>query len=81
MSSNQNNIIPRDCLYKCNTRIYWDTNQNAYFEVFTRKKHICPNRVNKSTTTTTAPATTNRPTYYNKFEKHQSQRCLIPLNC
>jgi len=61
MSSNQNNIIPRDCLYKCNTRIYWDTNQNAYFEVFTRKKHICPNRVNKSTTTAT-----NKPTYYSK---------------
>ena len=38
------NIIPKDCIYKCNTRIYWNNEENAYFEVFSGKKHICPNR-------------------------------------
>ena len=76
MSSNTNqNIVPKDCVYKCSTSIYWDTNQNAYFEVFTKKKHICPNRVNnnnKPITTTsnnvTASTTTSntKPTYYSK---------------
>lgn len=46
MSSNTN-IIPKDCSYGCQTRIYWDTATNSYLEVFTKKKHICPNRVNK----------------------------------
>ena len=66
-STNTNqNIIPKDCSYGCSTRIYWDTNQNAYLEVFTKKKHICPNRVNKSVTTNTAATTTTKPTYYSK---------------
>jgi hypothetical protein len=47
--------------------IYWNTSVNQYWEVFTQKKHICPNRVNnKPTTTTTAATTTNRPTYYKR---------------
>jgi hypothetical protein len=70
MSSFTNqNIIPKDCVYKCSTRIYWDTNQNAYFEVFTKKRHICPNRVNnKPPITNTGASTTaaTKPTYYNK---------------
>jgi hypothetical protein len=39
---------------------------HEYWEVFTKKKHICPNRVNKPTTTTinTSAATpTKRPSY------------------
>lgn len=73
MSNNdQKNIVPRDCVYQCKTRIYWDTNKNAYFEVFTKKKHICPNRVsNNKPTTTTAAATAaaNKPTYYSNSKK------------
>jgi hypothetical protein len=41
-----------------------------YWEVFTKKKHICPNRSSQSTrpnSTTTATTPTNRSTYYNKI--------------
>ena len=44
------NIYPKSCVYNCNTQIYWNTAENAYFEVFTKKKHICPNRSNNTTT-------------------------------
>jgi hypothetical protein len=50
-------INPKPCNYDCNTRIYWNTQENAYFEVFTKKKHICPNRGQKSVTTTTTTGT------------------------
>ncbi len=43
-SSNVTNINPKDCVYGCNTRIYWNTLISEYWEVFTKKKHICPNR-------------------------------------
>ena len=42
--STQNNIYPKPCAYNCNTQIYWNTATNEYWEVFTKKKHICPNR-------------------------------------
>lgn len=64
MSSNQQNIIPKDCSYGCNTRIYWNTTDNAYFEIFTQKKHYCPNRSNQykpsNTTNSTATTTTTK---------------------
>jgi hypothetical protein len=68
------NINPKPCAYGCGIQIYWNTLDNAYFEVFTKKKHICPNRVNKPVTANTsnnlagtATTTTNtKPTYYNK---------------
>ena len=59
-SNSNTNIIPKDCSYGCNTRIYWNTAENAYFEVFTKKKHVCPNRSNNNNTAT------SKPTYYNK---------------
>ena len=65
MSNQQNNIIPKDCSYGCSTRIYWNTAENAYFEVFNQKKHVCPNRTNNSNASklsTTIP----KPNYYNK---------------
>ena len=43
-TSNNNGINPKPCVYNCSTRIYWNTQENSYFEVFTKKKHICPNR-------------------------------------
>jgi hypothetical protein len=50
MSSSSNtttNIIyPKPCNYNCGTRIYWNTASSQYWEVFTKKKHICPNRSN-----------------------------------
>jgi hypothetical protein len=63
---NNNTIIPKSCNYNCGTRIYWDTSENAYLEVFTKKKHNCPNRSKSVTQTTT---TTAKPNYYNKFAK------------
>jgi hypothetical protein len=69
MSSNQNNIIPKDCSYGCSTRIYWNTTENVYFEVFSQKKHSCPNRVKKSSVTSfnnNSTTTTNKPIYYSK---------------
>ena len=48
-SSSQNNIInPKPCNYNCGTRIYWDTSQNSYLEVFTKQKHMCKNRSNNT---------------------------------
>jgi hypothetical protein len=66
MSSNAE-IKPKSCLYQCNTRIYWNVSENAYWEVFSKKKHVCPNRSNKTTITTTNTnnASANRP-FYNK---------------
>ena len=70
-SSNQNNIYPKSCVYNCNTKIYWNVSENAYFEVFSQKKHICPNRVNKpsvTSNTSSPPSTTTntKPNYYSK---------------
>ena len=64
------NIIPKDCSYQCNTRIYWNTAENTYFEIFSKKKHICPNRSTQSKpTVSTTATTTTRPNYFNKFAK------------
>jgi hypothetical protein len=71
MSSNQNIINPKDCIYNCGTRIYWDTSSNSYLEVFTKQKHVCPNRSsNKKSLTETSSVNSSKPTYYNnKFSK------------
>ena len=69
-TSNQNqNIYPKPCAYNCNIQIYWNTATNEYWEVFTKKKHICPNRHNKPTTTNTAntaATTTTKPNHHKK---------------
>ena len=78
-TSNQNkNIYPKSCTYGCNTQIYWNVATNEYWEVFTQKKHICPNRSNKPVTntssTTGATTTSSKPTYYNKKPWSNSQQ-------
>lgn len=66
-SNQNNNIYPKSCVYNCNTQIYWNSSTNEYWEVFTKKKHICPNRsINSSNKPTTTTAATNKPTYYSK---------------
>ncbi|HEU4483636.1 MAG TPA: hypothetical protein VFR65_11355 [Nitrososphaeraceae archaeon] len=45
--SSQNNIYPKPCVYNCNTQIYWNVATNEYWEVFTKKKHVCPNTLQK----------------------------------
>jgi len=65
-------INPKDCVYGCNTRIYWNTLTSEYWEVITKKKHICPNRSNNNNKSAGAILTNNnnaisKPTkYYNK---------------
>lgn len=70
MSSSTNTIInPKPCVYNCCTRIYWNTTDNAYWEVFSKKKHVCPNRSNKITTTnnnTNNASNINRQSFYSK---------------
>jgi hypothetical protein len=73
MSNFNNNTIinPKPCNYNCGTRIYWDTSENAYLEVFTKKKHQCPNRSKSAVTQTSTTSANNKPNYYNnnKFSK------------
>jgi hypothetical protein len=70
-----NNINPKSCVYGCGIQIYWNNLVNEYWEVFTKKKHICPNRVNKPAVAvannTVTRTTTTKPNYYtyNKFAK------------
>ena len=73
MSFSTNTINPKPCNYGCGTRIYWNTSENAYFEVFVKKKHICPNRSNynnkkPSGIVASVPSTTtiSKPPYYKK---------------
>jgi hypothetical protein len=68
-SSNTNIINPKPCNYGCNTRIYWNTLENAYFEVFSGNRHQCPNRQQgkkSNSVTQTTTNTTNKPNYYKK---------------
>jgi len=73
MASNNQNINPRPCVYNCGIQIYWNDSVNEYWEVFNKKKHICPNRTrntNSITTTTTdsgitPPSDSPKPRYYN----------------
>ena len=46
MSNTNQNIYPKPCVYNCGIQIYWNTSNREYWEVFTKKSHICPNRVN-----------------------------------
>src|SRR5215217_9778193 len=66
---NNNTIIPKSCNYNCGTRIYWDNSESAYLEVFTKKRHSCPNRSKSVTQTTTSTTTAAKSNYYNKFAK------------
>jgi hypothetical protein len=79
MSSSNQTIIPRDCSYGCNTRIFWNTSENAYFEVFAKKKHICPNRSNNKIGSGNLPGSntsnTNRTSsFYNKKPLYQKPK-------
>ena len=75
MSSSSNtttNVInPKPCNYNCGTRIYWNTATSEYWEVFTKKKHICPKRSSNAKPTTTTAAT--KPTHYNKKPLYQKK--------
>ena len=69
----------KPCSYGCGTKIYWNTSENAYFEVFSGNKHQCPNRssstnnkkFSSTTETNSAVTTTNKPKYYSNYNKFQ----------
>jgi hypothetical protein len=70
-SNNNQNINPRPCVYNCGIQIYWNTATSEYWEVLTKKKHICPNRVSKSiiannNTSAASVTTSTKPTYNSK---------------
>ena len=64
---NTNIINPKPCNYNCGTRIYWNTLENAYFEVFSGNRHQCPNiqQQGKKSNNTVTPMST-KPNYYKK---------------
>jgi len=64
-STSTNNIYPKSCVYNCNTQIYWNNSTNEYWEVFTKKKHVCPNRTNNSNASKLSTSVP-KPNYYNK---------------
>ena len=74
MSNTNQNIQPKPCVYNCGVQIFWNTSNSEYWEVFTKKKHICPNRVNNKPITSNNTSsnrsinkTSNtKPTYYSK---------------
>jgi hypothetical protein len=45
--NNQNTIYRKSRNYGCNTPL-WDASVNEYWELFTQKKRICPNKVNNN---------------------------------
>ena len=68
-SSDISNIIPKNCVYGCNTKIYWNTLNSEYVEVLTNKKHFCPNRLIDKNRSEGGAATTNnhvssKPSFY-----------------
>jgi hypothetical protein len=82
MRSDISNIIPKDCSYNCGTRIYWNTLENSYFEVFSGNRHQCPNRHQqqgkKSNNTVTQMTTTTKPNYYSKKPYFATQQQSKP---
>jgi hypothetical protein len=69
-NNNNQNINPRPCVYGCGIQIYWNNLVNEYWEVLTKKRHICPNIVsNKNKTSITPPSNAPKPYYYNSTKK------------
>jgi hypothetical protein len=60
-------IRPKSCSYGCGLEIYWNTEENAYYELNSRKKHICPNLLTYNKEPTLIPSNiAAKPSYYNK---------------
>jgi hypothetical protein len=62
-------IKPKSCSYGCGVEIYWNVGENTYFELYSRKKHICPNRIpynsNNKPSAINPPTYAMKPKYYN----------------
>jgi hypothetical protein len=51
----------KTCIYGCNTQIFWNADHNEYWEAYTSKKHICPNRGNYGNKPTSTSLNTSSP--------------------
>ena len=90
MASTNQNIYPKPCVYNCGVQIYWNTVTSEYWEVFTKKKHICPNRVNNKPVTANTYCSSRMQQQQlvlnphiiakNPGPRNQNQRCPIHLN-
>jgi hypothetical protein len=59
-------IRPKSCTYGCGVDIYWNTEENTYYEL-DKKKHICPNIATYNREPAIIhPTTAAKPSYYNK---------------
>ena len=67
--SSTNTINPKPCNYGCGTRIYWNTLENTFLEVFTKKRHICKNRITNNNNASKSYIYIPKSNYYNKFAK------------
>jgi hypothetical protein len=63
-------IRSKNCTYGCGVEIYWNTEENTYYELYSKKKHICPNIATYNKEPAIIPPTTAaaKPTYYNNKE-------------
>ena len=68
-------IRPKSCTYGCGVEIYWNTEENTYWELYSGKKHICPNRTTtKKLSVITPPSNAAKPIYYNKKDLQSKQQ-------
>lgn len=70
-STTTNTINSINCVYGCNTRLYWNNSINEYWEVLAKKKHICPKRSINNKAVSPIPNSNNntstiKSTSYNK---------------
>ena len=79
-SNQNNNIYPKSCVYNCGVQIFWNTVTSEYWEVFTKKKHICPNRQQQQSkpTTATIQTTTTTPSKQNYYNSNYNKKPWTP---
>ncbi|MGZ5551875.1 MAG: hypothetical protein ACXWE7_13925 [Nitrososphaeraceae archaeon] len=67
-------IRPKSCTYGCGIEIYWNTEENTYYELYSKKKHIYPNIATYNKESAIIPPTTAaNPTYHNKEFPNSNQ--------
>ena len=77
MSTTTTAINSINCVYGCNTRIYWNKSISEYWELLSKKKLICPKRSNNNKSVSTLPyngtTTTIKSTNYNHKKSRPSK--------
>ena len=68
------------CSFGCNTVLYWNLEQNKYYELNTRKIHICPNRKNAPAATTTTKPKESSYTYNNNKTWTKTKEEKVPMS-